>query len=426
MLNKPNIKLCDVLLGLSSALDLVNWLVVNHHRQVTSFSTKLANELGFSETDKSTIGIAAALHDIGAISFNEKFLLSFDADNLMRHAEIGYYLLQNFRPFLRPAELVRYHHLPWNSGAGMEYRGHHVPRGSHILHLADRASILIDPDVFVLKQVDAICTQIASEKGKMFAPEIVDAFLHLADQESFWLEAVHATNFGIEHASTSWNVELDMDLLLSLSDLFRMIIDFRSSMTATHSKDVAHLSSAIARLLGFSKEETVLLHIAGNLHDLGKLAVPVEILEKEGPLNRDEVYVMRSHPFHTYRVLGQIRGIEDINTWASLHHECPDGTGYPFRYRGEELPLGSRIVAVADVLSALTETRSYRPLMDSASALAIMRTMSKSGKLDGALVELVERNLGHLGEVKKSAGDEALREFHKIKSEVESAESIGR
>ena len=247
MRKNTNIKMSSVIMGLSSALDLVNWFIVDHHRQVTSFAVKIAAEMGFSEEDKSTIAFAAALHDIGAISFNEKFNLTFDAENVMRHAELGHHLLQNFRPFLKAAELVRYHHYPWKDGEGVEHNGHRVPRGSHILHLADRAAVLLSKDEHVLKQSKSICQRIRQESGRLFVPEVAEAFLHLADRECFWLDTAYpSSNLGIENSS-SWNIELDLDVLLQMSELFRMIIDFRSPHTATHSKDVAVLAESIAR-----------------------------------------------------------------------------------------------------------------------------------------------------------------------------------
>ena len=409
-----------MILGLSSALDLVNWFVVNHHRQVTSFATKISAALGFSDEDRSTLAIAASLHDIGAISFNEKFALTFDADGMTKHAELGYHLLTNCKPFMNASEVIRYHHLPWDHGRGMELHGRSVPRASHILHLADRIAVLIRSEDFVLKQAAAICRRIALEKDKMFAPEAVDAFLQLADRECFWLDALYpAPDFGIDSSATEWNIELDLGMLLQLSEVFRMIIDFRSPLTATHSKDVAHLSAAMARLVGFSEQEAAMFHIAGNLHDLGKLAVPVEVLEKNGALSHDELYLMRSHPFHTHRILDRIGGLDEINVWAALHHECLDGAGYPFRYNESELSLGSRIVAVADILSALSENRSYRKSMDDGRVLKIIQQMAKDRKLDQNIVSLVGRHFQDLLDVKASANDEALREFRKIKSQSE-------
>ncbi len=424
MIKNPNIRLSNLILGLSSALDLVNWFIVNHHRQVTTLAVKIADSMGFSDEGKSTVAVASALHDIGAISFNEKFNFAFEAENMNRHAELGYLLLQNFRPFIHAADLVRHHHVPWQDGRGSERGGSRVPRESHILHLADRVSVLLSPDVPVLKQAESVRMMINAEKGRRFVPEIVEAFLQLSSSESFWLEAAYpGQELGIDGRTATWNIELDIPALLEMSELFRMIIDFRSGITATHSKDVAHLSQAIAALVGFSEQESTLLHISGNLHDLGKLAVPVEVIEKEGPLSTDDLYLMRSHSYHTYRVLNRIGGLDDIAVWASLHHECLDGTGYPFRHTAEDLPLASRIVAVADVLSALTEKRSYRREMTFPDAIAIVKDMARQKKLDPALVSLVESNLDFIRGIKVSANDEALQEFHRIKSDAATAEA---
>lgn len=417
----PHIRLSNVILGLSSALDLVNWFVVNHHRHVTSFTARIAAGIGMSDEDRSNLVIAAALHDIGAISFDERFSLAFDAEEgLMKHAELGYHLLSGFKPFIRAAELVRYHHLPWNGGSGGECNGRRVPLGSHVLHLADRAAVLIRRDELVLKQVKSICSTIRQEANRKFMPELVDVFLQLADRESFWLDAVsNAADLSIDCSTTAWNIDLDMALLRDLSDLFRMIIDFRSPLTATHSNDVAYLSAAIGRFFGFSEHEAETLHIAGNLHDLGKLAVPVHVIEKSGPLSGDDAFIMRSHSFHTYRILKMIGGLDDVNIAAALHHECLDGTGYPFRYTEEALPLVSRIVAVADVLSALTENRSYRTAMEYDSALKVLHTMAKDRKLDRQIVALVGRHRDDLLDVRNAADDEGLREFRKLKSETD-------
>jgi HD-GYP domain-containing protein (c-di-GMP phosphodiesterase class II) len=412
----PHIRLSSVILALSSALDLVNWFVVNHHRQVAGLAAKIANELGCSDEEKSTIAIASALHDIGGISFNEKFNLSFEDEGITRHAVLGYHLLLHVKPFAKAAEIVRYHHTAWDSGRGARHNEQPVPRGAHILHLADRIAVLINKQDRILKQVDPIRSAVLAQKGTIFSPEVIDAFLNLAEKEFFWLDAVNPTSdFGIAGSTATWNVELDMDLLLHLSELFRMIIDFRSPTTATHSKDVAHLSEALARMAGFSHHEAERIHIAGNLHDIGKLAVPVEILEKQSALNREERYIMNEHPFHTFRILDRIGPIEDITLWAALHHECIDGTGYPFRYRYEDLPLGSRIVSIADMFSALTEDRSYRKAMGFDEALGVLQRFARESKADGMIVSLVERRLSDLRDIKLFANDQALKEFHEIR-----------
>lgn len=424
MNRSPRIRLANVVMGLSSALDLVNWFIVDHHRQVTTISAKIAARAGFSDEERSTLAVAAALHDIGAISFNEKFDPLSEAERKTKHAELGYHLLSSFRPFVQAADMIRFHHVPWDSGRGHEHEGREVPVGSHILQLADRIAVLIRRDSHVLQQAKGITETIRRNAHRLFMPELVETFLRLAEQEAFWMDAVHAdANLDVGRLTGAAQVESGAALLKDLSELFRMIIDFRSPLTATHSKDVAHLSAALGRLCGFSEEEAGMLYIAGNLHDLGKLAVPVDILEKAGPLTTDEMHLMRSHTYHTHRILNKIEGLEDLALLASLHHECLDGSGYPFRFSEADLPLGSRIVAVADCFAAITENRTYRKAMDRDVTLEVIRRKGDSKKLDAQLVALVERHYQDLLDVRAAASDEGLQEFRRIRGEAEAGGS---
>jgi len=98
------------------------------------------------------------------------------------------------------------------------------------------------------------------------------------------------------------------------------------------------------------------MEIAGYFHDLGKLRVPKEILEKPGKLSTEEFNIIKSHTYHTYRILSHIPNFETINWWASFHHERLNGSGYPFRINAFNFPLGSRIMAIADVFTLLQRT----------------------------------------------------------------------
>ncbi len=136
-------------------------------------------------------------------------------------------------------------------------------------------------------------------------------------------------------------------------------VDARDTYTGSHSTRVAELSSWIAHRLGFDQEHIELTRLAASLHDLGKLAIPEEILRKPGPLTDAERLVLQRHPEIGYRMLESL-GVDPIADWVLHHHERWDGTGYPERLRGEEIPLGARIIFVADAYDAMTSERAYR------------------------------------------------------------------
>jgi HD-GYP domain-containing protein (c-di-GMP phosphodiesterase class II) len=224
------------------------------------------------------------------------------------------------------------------------------------------------------------------------------------------MESVLRRNLSFQFA------EIDMDGLLELSRLICRIIDFKSAFTATHSSGVTAAGGALARLAGFSALECRLLEIAAYLHDLGKLAVPSEILEKPGKLSAAEWRVMRTHVYYTYQILDSIEALEVVASWGALHQERLNGTGYPFRYTGEELPLGARIMAVADVFTSLTENRPYRDAMNREDATRALRDMSSGGELDGSIVDLLLGRYAEMDSCRAFAQAEAVREYDRFRT----------
>lgn len=136
-----------------------------------------------------------------------------------------------------------------------------------------------------------------------------------------------------------------------------------------HSLRVGQLSHDIALTMGFSKQKALELFVAGLLHDIGKLWVPMRILQQSTPLTKKErVYIVR-HPIWTGEVLASLREFERFSRIASLHHERWDGKGYPHGLSKNEIPVESRILAVADAFDAMTSDRPYKRAMDTPSAI---------------------------------------------------------
>ncbi len=399
-----NVLLSDMIICLSSVMDWISPSIVGHQLRVAYIAHSIAAELGLSGQEQNDLIFAAVLHDIGAFSLLDR-LDSLDyeinAADVHMHGECGYLLLRNFAPFNHVATIIRHHHVAWAQGRGEEFLGEPVTRLSRILCLADRVDALIDRNTEVLGQVNGICRSLAVDAGEVFVPEFVEAFLDLAQREYFWfnLDSL-AINRTVVNSLRFINVELDMENLLNLSKVFSHIIDFRCRFTSNHSSGVAGTAAALADIYSFSETGCKMIMVAGYLHDLGKLTIPAEVLHKSSSLTKAEFNIVKKHPFWTYQSLSTVPGLEEINTWASFHHERIDSNGYPFHFKGEELPLGSRIIAVADVFTALTEDRPYRRGMDKPQVEAILNSMVDEHALDGGVVAAVVRHFDVIREAR--------------------------
>jgi HD-GYP domain-containing protein (c-di-GMP phosphodiesterase class II) len=386
---------------------------VDHHKHVAYIASALSTELGLTEKEETLLMMAGALHDTGALSLKERIdTLSFEMKSPHEHAEAGYLLLKTFEPFSRIATMIRYHHVPWNGGKGSEFMGKPVPVESHILHLADRVDILIDRQKEVLGQIEGICKVIENKSGIIFMPELVKAFMRLARKESFWLDTVFPSmNQILATRISNATMVLDLEGLLDLAKLFSRIIDFRSPFTAVHSSGVAASAETLAGYCGFSEQQCQMMRIAGYLHDLGKLAVPTEILESPSKLGEDDFRMIKHHSFYTCRILETISELDVINKWASFHHERLEGEGYPFHYGDKELSLGSRIMSVADVFTAITEDRPYRKGMRKEETLQVLQQMVETSKLDSDIVSTLKLHYNEINSVQMTDQSQASREY---------------
>ncbi len=153
-------------------------------------------------------------------------------------------------------------------------------------------------------------------------------------------------------------------------------LDTRDPYSGEHSKHLAYLSEQLAKRFGFSSHETRELCWAALLHDIGKIGIEDCILHKAGPLTSLEWEVMRTHPEVGAHIVKGLRGLENIASIILAHHERVDGSGYPRRLKGDQIPLGARIIAVVDSYSAMTEGRPYRNARSHHEAIAEIQKYS--------------------------------------------------
>lgn len=413
---EPEISLEDLVFCVAEYSDLATPVIARHHLQVAAIARAIGEEAGFPADEIRTIALAGALHDIGAFSLRERIdLMAFETEKPHEHARLGMLLLRDFHPLQAAAELVLHHHVRQDESRNGTFEGRPVNRGSLVLHLADRVAVLIDREPEVLGQVPEIRQTIRARSGSMFRRDLVDAFMALSSRESFWF-GITADDLepSLRHQISPSEHPLSVDNLLSLGEIATRIIDYKSAFTASHSRGVAATATTISWIHGFNDDQCSMMHFAGLLHDIGKLAVPSEIIEKQASLSDGETNRMRSHAYHTWKAFERFRGMDEARAWAAYHHEHLDGTGYPFHLKDEQICTGSRILAVADVYTALTEDRPYRPGMSPTDAVGLIRTMAQNRSLDPAIVSTLADNVRAVDSSRHEAQEEAADSFRAL------------
>ncbi|MBO7375941.1 MAG: HD domain-containing protein, partial [Clostridia bacterium] len=180
-----------------------------------------------------------------------------------------------------------------------------------------------------------------------------------------------------------------------------------------HSAGVAASATALARFAGMSEDECKMMKIAGHLHDIGKLKVPRAILEKPEKLTEEEFNIIKEHPYYTRLNTMNVEGFEKISQWAGFHHEKLNGKGYPFHLSAADLDTGARIMAVADIFSAITEVRPYRAGMSKDAAFGVLNENVKSGGIDGELVAFLGEHYEEIDRLREEAARSEGERYYK-------------
>lgn len=415
----PDRFLWRFLISVSRALDLSYTGIMSHHMRVAVITSKISRVLGLSQERIDRAAQAALIHDLGVKTWGDRAKLHrFEVDDPYRHALDGCRILTGVGAhgalrdaegtggrtlFLPHADIILHHHDRWEGGNPTGAKQDAIPIEARIIHLADRVDVLLDERSPFSSQKEKILGVLEGQRGKWFDPGLIDAVSDLAKIESFWfdleqgflsksLEVCAAQDLSgvleAERASSDGSDPSFLDTLEVLAWVFAEVVDRRSPYTQAHSRAVGECAYVVGKCLSLGEPTCRELRVAGLLHDLGKLGVPEDILDKNGSLTDEEMCIIKRHPYLTYHLLDGIPGFCRIKKWASFHHERMDGQGYPFRLDSSALPLEARIVAVCDVFSALYEDRPYRPGLSREEVQRIITKMAENGALDREVTDL--------------------------------------
>lgn len=397
----------------SKIMNLINPEMQHHHEQTGYLAYQIAKELGLSEEERYFILNAALMHDIGDVVVLPQGEKSFKEEETreerQRIARIGANILRDIDGFQEVASIIEVNQDPYSehSSSPSDFL---LNRMSQIIHLADFVAASLSADTPVLNQAKQLVAEAEEYSGTEFCPDVVAAFKKISTMECLWMDLSINPVYMLSCLGPLRIVPLEK--LVIFTSLISRVIDFRSPFTAMHSAGVAATARELARLSGMTEEECMMMEVAGNLHDIGKLRVPNEILEKPGKLTEEEFNVMREHTYYTNMILQDVDGFEKIAKWAAYHHEKLNGKGYPFHLTDKDLDEGSRIMAVADIFSAITEVRPYRKGMNKEQAQKVLMENVERGEICKQAVGLLMAHYDEVDAVREKKSREVGRRYH--------------
>lgn len=410
----------SLLIALAKAMNLINPNMQYHHEQTAYISYQIGYEMGLRGDDLNNTVYAALLHDIGAVVSPEVQSVDSLEEHEKEIAIIGANMIRDLEGFGEIADIIEASQNTYieDEEALTGCERHDVCLDiAQAVHLGDFVTSQIDPNERILNQVKRINEAVIAGRNTEFSAKAVGAYLRLSEREYTWMDAALNPSFLLIFTGTIRDVSLEE--AVKLTHFMSRIIDFRSSFTAMHSAGVAASARELARLAGMTDEECLMIEIAGNLHDVGKLAVPNEILEKPGKLTDEEFNIVKEHPYYTRMILMDVEGFERIANWAGFHHEKLNGNGYPFHFSADQLDLGARIMAVADIFSAITEVRPYRAGMTREQAMAVLKGNAEAGAICERIVGLLEAHYDEIDNARERESRKAgQRYFESLKHRV--------
>ena len=385
----------NLICTLSDSLDLVGVDDIGHGKRVGVMAAECGKRFSLDPEEVTFLFDLGMLHDIGVSStqVHRDVISTFTRPDSQTHCDTGAALLASFPPLASLAPAVKLHHTPWRQLV-QEGINPALAWQANLIFLVDRVDALAIPyhaTGTALGHSAEIREKVQQHAGTDFNPELVDLFLETSNTESFWLmlqpRPLHHFVQDVQGHRLSYGATVSD--LRKLAEIFARIVDAKSPFTAEHSLGVAGLSCLLARGMGLGEDSRAKLEIAGLLHDVGKLRVPDEILDKPGGLNFMERQVINSHSFETYQILRHIHGFEEIAQWAAHHHEQPGGGGYPFHLDASALPLEARILRIADIFQAMVQNRPYRRGLSQVQAFAFMADLTARGLAEPEIVNLL-------------------------------------
>lgn len=411
-----SIPLYPIINALSNTIDCLNQAQDLHSKRVAMMAVRCAQQLNWNKSERDKLFELALVHDLATepLSLNNKIT-----------NELGLYKNPSIKAYQLLHKLPSVQELAWpilhiyNDWRELEYED--IPTAiklmANLIQLCEFIDIQIESidSNELLSSVNHIVSQVREHSGTKFSPQLVDSFTITARDHSFWLGLhPHVVTYFIQTYKPSRNTEaINIDEFYDISLLFLYIVNQSSHSTTQHCRGVGLVARYLAELLQLPILTCKKLEIAGYLHDLGKLCLRKELLNKQGYYNEAEKAEMQSHVKSTLTLMAPIQGIEDIKLWIQSHHERLDGSGYPAQLNDKDLPLEAKILALSDCFQALSQERPHRSAFSTPEILSEINKLAKNNKMDNKLTALLCKHFSQCYKLANHLGHHSSSVPHK-------------
>ncbi|MPM75336.1 3'3'-cGAMP-specific phosphodiesterase 1 [bioreactor metagenome] len=396
---------------LRRTLNKVDARLVDHGEKVGYIIYTILNAVGgFTKDEINELALLGILHDIGAYKTEEiDDMVAFENSHVWQHSIYGYLFLKNLSAMKEKTRPLLFHHASYRCYKELGLADDDV---SGLIRLADRI------DVITNYSNAKVCREwIIENRGTLLSPYWVDKFLDMPNHKEI-LEEIESHGYLLKMKKMAEELSYEFDEIESYLSVIAYTIDFRSEFMVLHTVTTVNVSTSIGERMDLDEQELSNLHFGALLHDVGKIACPVEILEKPGKLTIEEMEIMKEHVSVTQDILEGVIS-DDIAKIASRHHEKINGNGYPLGLSLADLTLSECICAVADIVSALIGQRSYKDAFDKDKTISILEKMRNDGELLSSPVNIVIRNFDVIMNEVSQSSKEVIQAYQSIMSEFE-------
>ena len=366
---------------ISNMLKIQNPKLMDHGSRVGYLVAKMLEVEEKSKKESLESYILGLLHDVGAYKTEEiDKMVQFETENVFNHSIYGYLIMKVSEVMEDKAEAILHHHTPWERLKLLKVENAGL---ANLIFLADRV------EIFLRTNKKSIGKEIL-QSTNCFSKESMDLFFKTDEKFNIQKRLLDGSYIN-DTEKYLYQAEFSDDELKKLIRMVAFLIDFRSESTVTHTITMVSAAVALGNLLKLDTQEMDEIYTGAYVHDLGKVAIPLEILEKPGRLDFDEMEVMKTHIILTGNIIsGHVS--DNVYKIAMRHHEKLDGNGYPYGIRDEDMSMAEKIVAVADIFSALTGKRSYKDSMPKEKVVSIMQQMADNHQISEEIVKLLIDN----------------------------------